>query len=257
MVPRPRQRPARSDGVPHIGHAAERAEQKRHGQGRRRDIAQRVGIAGRQAQVGLRRAGGGGPRGHAGDMDLPDRLRRRVVMADGDGIEKRGDRAAGHRPVEPVQRLLAAGHVKARIPRRSAQAMAQAAAARDPDTGGAQRRARRRRRRRQARRTAATRAARRPASRVRPPCPPASIAGARSRRRAPLRGGAWSVMRPFGWLAGCACPGGSGSYPLGNSIAVYHLVKCRTRPDDGELIAFTRTSGISGRVLYSLAITAP
>jgi hypothetical protein len=33
-----------------------------------------------------------------------------IVMADGDGIEKRGDRSAGHRPVEAVQRLLPAGH---------------------------------------------------------------------------------------------------------------------------------------------------
>jgi hypothetical protein len=43
-------------------------------------------------------------------MGRPDRLRRRIVMADGHGIEKRGDRAARHRPVEPLQRLLPGGH---------------------------------------------------------------------------------------------------------------------------------------------------
>jgi hypothetical protein len=33
-------------------------------------------------------------------------------MADGDGVEKRGDRAARHGPVEPVQRFLRCRHVE-------------------------------------------------------------------------------------------------------------------------------------------------
>jgi hypothetical protein len=179
-------------------------------------------------------------------------------MADGDGIEKRGDRAAGHRPVEPVQRLLGAGHPEGTDtaqerpgdgPRPAAPAI-QTPGGPQPGNGTEGDGGKRDEQQRPERPEGARRAF---GNHARP-----------RQSQGPDRGGerlfVWlpgSVMRPFGWLAGCACPGGSGSYPLGNSIAVYHLVKCRTRPDDGELIRFHQNLGDQGRVLYSLAITAP
>jgi hypothetical protein len=252
-------RGARPDGhgVPHIRHAAERAEQQRHGQGRRRDIAQRVGIAGRQAQVRLRRAGGGGPRP----------AMRATWTAQTDCV------AGSSWPTATVSRSAVIGRpgivrssrssasswlgiLKARIPRRPPRRWPKTGGARGPDTGG-------------------------PSKPVAPKATAASAMNssdqsgqnarvarsatmpARVRRRGQIRRrsasscGSLVGHAPFRVACRMRASGRMGSYPLGNSIAVYDLVKCRTRPDDGELIAFTRTSGISGRVLYSLAITAP
>ena len=103
---------AEGDDIAHLGHAAERAEEKRHGKRRRRDVAQRVGVLARQAQVRLGGAGGGGAGLHPVQVGGPDGLRGGIGAADGGLIEQGRDRAAGKRAVEAVQRLLPARHAE-------------------------------------------------------------------------------------------------------------------------------------------------
>jgi hypothetical protein len=165
-------------------------------------------------------------------------------MADGDRIEKRRDRTTGHRRSSRSSASSWLGMRKARIPCRSAQRSAQA---RDgaaiqmpgwPSAGAAPNATP------PARRKATTTAARRPASRVPQPCP------ARVRRRGQIRRRSASVVGSVGRT--CALSGGLPDTCIraawdhthsGNSIAVYHLVKCRTRPNDGELIRFHQNLG--------------
>jgi hypothetical protein len=103
----------------HLGHARDApdgAEEQRHDEGEERDVAQREGIAGGDAQVG-----GHGPRRlrplhHAKDMRAPDGLGGGIARPDRLAVGDGGERAAGQRPVEPLRRVGPAGPAEAPDP---------------------------------------------------------------------------------------------------------------------------------------------
>ena len=84
-----------------------RAEDERHHEGDRGDIAQGVGVAGRQAKVGRSGFHGGQPLFHPLQMRPPDGFGGGVARPDRLNVAHGGDRSARQRRVEPGEGLLA------------------------------------------------------------------------------------------------------------------------------------------------------
>jgi hypothetical protein len=97
-----RLRPAARRHLGHAGDAPDRAEEQRHDEGEKRHVAQREGVAGRDAKIGADGPRGLRPLDHAQDVGAPDRLGCGIARPDGLRVGDGGERAARQGPVEPV-----------------------------------------------------------------------------------------------------------------------------------------------------------
>jgi len=89
------------------GDAPERAEDQADHQQHQRHVAQGIGVAGGEFQVGFDGAGLCGAVGHAGAVGSPDGLRHGVIRTHGLRVAQGGQGAAHHGGIEPQQRLIA------------------------------------------------------------------------------------------------------------------------------------------------------